>query len=66
MQTLKQPQTSIASNNDIGPIAYGTWSGGRFMRFGKVLTGEHSHRCVTLAYKQGIRTFITTDVWGSG
>ena len=66
MQTLEQPQTSIASNNDIGPIAYGTWSGGRFMHFGEVLTEDHSHRCVALAYEQGIRISITADVYGSG
>ena len=65
MQTLEQPQTSIASNNDIGPIAYGTWSGGRFMHFGEVLTEDHYHRCVALAYEQGIRIFITADVCGS-
>jgi len=36
------------------------------MLFGKALTEEHSHRSVALAYKQGIRTSITADVYGSG
>ena len=66
MQTLERPQTSIAAKNDIGPVAYGTWSGGRFMHFGEVLSEEHYHRCVARAYDQGIRTFITADVYGSG
>ncbi|MDB4753648.1 AraC family transcriptional regulator [Akkermansiaceae bacterium] len=36
------------------------------MHFGEVLTEEHSHRSVALAYEQGIRIFITADVYGSG
>ena len=36
------------------------------MHFGEVLTEEHSHRYVALAYEQGIRIFITADVYGSG
>ena len=65
IQTLEQPRTSIASNNDIGPIAYGTQRSGRFTHFGEVLTEEPSHRCVALAYEQGLRIFITADVYAS-
>ena len=36
------------------------------MRFAKALNEKHSHRCVTLAYEQAIKTFITADVCGSG
>ena len=36
------------------------------MHFGEVLTEKHYHRCVSIAYEQGIRTFITSDVYGSG
>lgn len=66
METLSLPETSRSSSLKIGPVAYGTWSGGRFMHFGETLTEEHYHRCVALAYESGIRTFITADVYGSG
>ncbi len=46
--------------------AYGTWSGGRFMHFGETLTEEHFSRCIETAYQAGIRTFVTSDVYGNG
>ncbi len=66
METLTLPGKTVSSSVKIGPVAYGTWSGGRFMHFGETLTEEHYHRCVSLAYESGIRTFITADVYGSG
>lgn len=66
METLTLPGEDRASSQKIGPVAYGTWSGGRYMHFGETLSEEHYHRCVSLAYESGIRTFITADVYGSG
>jgi aryl-alcohol dehydrogenase-like predicted oxidoreductase len=49
---------------DPGPIAVGTWSGGRFMRFGEPLDDE---RFIALtAPDEAIRTVITADVYGCG
>lgn len=46
--------------------AYGTWSGGRFMHFGETLTEERFIGCIEAAYQAGIRTFVTSDVYGNG
>ena len=46
--------------------AYGTWSGGRFMHFGETLSEERFLGCITTAYHSGIRTFVTSDVYGNG
>ena len=51
---------------DLTRTAYGTWNGGRFMHFGEPLTDEHFLKVIRLAYDQGIRTFMTADVYGSG
>jgi aryl-alcohol dehydrogenase-like predicted oxidoreductase len=49
---------------DPGPVAVGTWSGGRFMRFGEPIDEE---RFVSLiAPGGGIGTVITADVYGEG
>jgi aryl-alcohol dehydrogenase-like predicted oxidoreductase len=49
---------------DPGPIAVGTWGGGRFMRFGERLGDE---RFISLITPDGaIRTLITADVYGEG
>ena len=49
---------------DPGPVAVGTWSGGRFMRFGEPIDDE---RFVALiAPDESIRTVITADVYGAG
>jgi aryl-alcohol dehydrogenase-like predicted oxidoreductase len=49
---------------DPGPVAVGTWSGGRFMRFGAPLDDE---RFVSLiSPDDSIRTVITADVYGEG
>jgi aryl-alcohol dehydrogenase-like predicted oxidoreductase len=50
--------------NEPGPVAIGTWSGGRFMRFGEPLDDE---RLISLiAPDETIRTVITADVYGTG
>jgi len=51
---------------DITRTAYGTWSGGRFMHFGEPLTEERFLSVIRHAYERGIRTFMTSDVYGNG
>ena len=46
--------------------AYGTWSGGRFMHFGETLDEDRFIQCIETAYESGIRTFVTSDVYGNG
>lgn len=46
--------------------AYGVWSGGRFMHFGKALEEARWMNLIRHAYEAGIRTFITADVYGKG
>jgi aryl-alcohol dehydrogenase-like predicted oxidoreductase len=46
--------------------AYGTWSGGRFMHFGEALSEERFTAVIQHAYRRGIRTFMTADVYGNG
>jgi aryl-alcohol dehydrogenase-like predicted oxidoreductase len=49
---------------DLGPVAVGTWSGGRFMRFGEPLDDD---RLISLiAPDESIPTVITADVYGTG
>jgi aryl-alcohol dehydrogenase-like predicted oxidoreductase len=49
---------------DPGPVAVGTWSGGRFMHFGASLDDE---RLVSLfTPDEAIRTVITADAYGAG
>ena len=49
---------------DPGPVAVGTWSGGRFMHFGEPIDDERFLRLITP--DETIRTVITADVYGSG
>ena len=51
---------------DVTRTAYGTWSGGRFMHFGEPLSEERFIGVIQQAYRSGIRTFMTADVYGSG
>jgi aryl-alcohol dehydrogenase-like predicted oxidoreductase len=51
---------------DLTSTAYGTWSGGRFMHFGEPLSEERFISVIQHAYRQGIRTFMTADVYGNG
>jgi aryl-alcohol dehydrogenase-like predicted oxidoreductase len=47
-----------------GPVAVGTWSGGRFMHFGEPLEDEAFIALITP--DTSIRTVITADVYGAG
>jgi aryl-alcohol dehydrogenase-like predicted oxidoreductase len=49
---------------DPGPVAVGTWSGGRFMRFGDPVDDERFVSLITP--DESIRTVITADVYGEG
>jgi aryl-alcohol dehydrogenase-like predicted oxidoreductase len=51
---------------ELTTTAYGTWSGGRFMHFGETLSEERFIGCIETAYEAGIRTFVTSDVYGNG
>jgi aryl-alcohol dehydrogenase-like predicted oxidoreductase len=51
---------------DLTTTAYGTWSGGRFMHFGETLSEQRFIECIQTAYQSGIRTFVTSDVYGNG
>ena len=51
---------------DLTRTAFGTWNGGRFMNYGEALSDERWIEVVQLAYREGIRTFMTADVYGSG
>ncbi|MGJ8696494.1 MAG: aldo/keto reductase [Verrucomicrobiaceae bacterium] len=66
METLTKQSSLPSPRCQIGNVAYGTWSGGRFMHFGETLSEEDYHKCVAHAYAEGIRTFITADVYGNG
>src|SRR5688572_33505347 len=49
---------------DLTPAAVGTWSGGRFMRFGEPLDDERLAALVRPG--GGIDTVITADAYGAG
>src|SRR5262245_52797159 len=51
---------------DLTRTAYGTWSGGRFMHFGEPLSEERFLQVIQHAWRSGIRTFMTADVYGNG
>jgi aryl-alcohol dehydrogenase-like predicted oxidoreductase len=51
---------------DLTRTAYGTWNGGRFMNYGEALSDERWIEVVQHAYRKGIRTFMTADVYGAG
>src|SRR5580692_3060315 len=51
---------------DVTRTAFGAWNGGRFMNFGEPLPDERWIALVRHAFEQGVRTFITADVYGSG
>ena len=66
MEALTLESPAVHRRPKLGPVAYGTWSGGRFMHFGELLTEAHYCECLQLAYDCGIRTFVTADVYGKG
>jgi aryl-alcohol dehydrogenase-like predicted oxidoreductase len=56
--------THSAAFLDPGPVAVGTWSGGRFMRFGEPLDDERF--LAMIAPDESIRTVMTADAYGAG
>jgi aryl-alcohol dehydrogenase-like predicted oxidoreductase len=48
----------------LGHVAVGTWSGGRFMRFGEAISDERLEALVRPG--GGIRTVMTADAYGAG
>lgn len=51
---------------DVTRTAFGIWSGGRFMHFGEPLDDDRFLKVIRLAHDQGIRTFMSADVYGNG
>jgi aryl-alcohol dehydrogenase-like predicted oxidoreductase len=51
-------------NTDLSTVAVGTWSGGRFMRFGEPLEDDRFLRLI--APSAAIPTVLTADVYGEG
>src|SRR5437763_3375231 len=49
---------------DLGHVAVGTWSGGRFMHFGEPLDDERL--AALLRPGDGIDTVMTADAYGAG
>jgi aryl-alcohol dehydrogenase-like predicted oxidoreductase len=49
---------------DLGHVAVGTWSGGRFMRFGEAI--DDARLTALLRPGDGIDTVLTADTYGSG
>jgi aryl-alcohol dehydrogenase-like predicted oxidoreductase len=56
--------TNPDAHIDPGPVAVGTWSGGRFMHFGVPIDDERFLALITP--DDAIRTVITADVYGTG
>lgn len=54
---------SVSDMPDPGHVAIGTWSGGRFMRFGEPIEPD---RLEELLRPDAISTLITADVYGQG
>jgi aryl-alcohol dehydrogenase-like predicted oxidoreductase len=51
---------------DVTRTAFGAWNGGRFMNFGEPLPDDRWIALARRAFDQGVRTFITADVYGCG
>ena len=58
------PELNADPPLDPGPAAVGTWSGGRFMRFGEPVDDERF--LALIAPDESIPTVITADVYGVG
>jgi aryl-alcohol dehydrogenase-like predicted oxidoreductase len=46
--------------------AFGVWNGGKFMNFGQPIADDRWKALVRSAYDQGVRTFISADVYSTG
>jgi aryl-alcohol dehydrogenase-like predicted oxidoreductase len=65
-RTTANPYGTLLKIMEPTTTAYGTWSGGRFMHFGETLNEVRFIGCIQTAYEAGIRTFVTSDVYGNG
>ena len=46
--------------------AHAIWSGGRYVPFGRPLSEHRLQKLARAAYERGVRTFVTSDVYGEG
>ena len=46
--------------------AFGIWSGGQFMHFGTKIEDARMEALIQQSFDQGVRTFMTSDVYGQG
>ncbi len=46
--------------------AYGIWNGGRYMHFGQMLDEARIEALIRQAWQEGVRTFVTADVYDQG
>lgn len=53
---MRQPDTSI----------FGLWNGGRYLHYGVKLEEDAFVKMIRQAYDAGLRTFMTSDVYGNG
>ena len=51
---------------DLTRTAFGAWGGGRFMHYGEALSEDRLVEVIRHSHEQGIRTFVTADVYGAG
>jgi len=46
--------------------AFGLWNGGRYMHYGEPLNDDRFIALIRQSYDLGVRTFVTSDVYGNG
>ncbi len=51
---------------DITRTAFGLWNGGRYLHYGEPLDDDRFLALIRRAYERGVRTFVTSDVYGAG
>lgn len=51
---------------DVTRTTFGAWNGGRFMNYGECLSEDQWIQLVRDAHDNGVRTFLTADVYGNG
>ena len=77
MTAIKTPEAPARTATETAPVsddlgglrsrsAIGTWSGGRFMKFGKSLGDEGLYNLLRAAPAYGVNTFVTSDVYAKG
>jgi len=51
---------------NISHTAFGLWNGGRYMHYGEPLSDERFLALIRSSFEKGVRTFVTSDVYGNG